>query len=157
MAKRQSKQQSRQHLQNDPCSVARALSEVGDCWSLLIIRQAMYGTRRYGEFQQQLGIAKNILSNRLARLVEADVLKKINIGEHGPRYEYRLTSKGQDLFPILVALRQWGDKWNRQDDGEAPVRMVDRRLGKPVQQIRVLDVENQPITVSDVMSVAKIS
>ena len=101
--------------QNDPCPVARALNDVGDWWSLLIVRQAMYGTRRYGDFQKQLGIAKNILCDRLTRLVDNDVLKKVDIGEHGQRFEYRLTEKGKDLFPVLVALRQWGDKWNREE------------------------------------------
>lgn len=136
---------------NDPCSVARALNDVGDWWSLLIVRQAMYGTRRYGDFQKQLGIAKNILCNRLTRLVNNEVLKKVDIGEHGQRFEYRLTEKGKDLFPVLVALRQWGDKWNRED-GDAPVHLVDRRLGKPVQRIHVFDEEGQPLTVSDVIS-----
>lgn len=137
--------------QNDPCSVARALNDVGDWWSLLIVRQAMYGTRRYGDFQKQLGIAKNILCDRLTRLVDNDVLKKVDIGEHGKRFEYRLTEKGKDLFPVLVALRQWGDKWNREE-GDVPIRLIDRRLEKPVQRIQVFDQEGQPLTVSDVLS-----
>lgn len=147
----QPKQAARQRLQDDPCSVARALSDVGDWWSLLIVRQAMYGTRRYVDFQQQLGIAKNILGDRLSRLVENDVFKKVDVGEHGQRFEYRLTPKGKDLFTVLVALRQWGDRWNRLD-GEAPLRMVDRRLGQPLQNIQVLDAEGQPVGVNDVLS-----
>lgn len=149
-----SKQASRQRLQDDPCSVARALSDVGDWWSLLIVRQAMYGTRRYVDFQQQLGIAKNILGDRLSRLVENEVLKKVDVGEHGQRFEYRLTPKGKDLFTVLVALRQWGDRWNRRDD-EAPLRMVDRRLGQPLQDIQVLDAEGQPVGINDVLSLPR--
>jgi DNA-binding HxlR family transcriptional regulator len=150
-AKPVAKPSAKAQRHNDPCSVARALNDVGDWWSLLIVRQAMYGTRRYGDFQKQLGIAKNILCDRLTRLVNNEVLKKVDIGEHGQRFEYRLTEKGKDLFPVLVALRQWGDKWNRED-GDAPVRLVDRRLGQPVQRIQVLDKEGQALTVSDVLS-----
>ena len=145
---------SRQRLQDDSCSVARAISDVGDWWSLLIVRQAMFGTRRYVDFQQQLGIAKNILGDRLARLVENEVLKKVDVGERGQRFEYRLTAKGKDLFPVLVALRQWGDRWNRRD-GEAPFKLVDRRLGQPVQDIQVLDAEGQPVGVNDVLSIQR--
>jgi len=148
------KTDSRQRLQDDPCSVARALSDVGDWWSLLIVRQAMYGTRRYVDFQQQLGIAKNILGDRLARLVDNEVLKKVDVGERGTRFEYRLTAKGKDLFPVLVALRQWGDRWNRRD-GEAPLQLVDRRLGQPVQEIHVLDADGQPVGVNDVLSMRR--
>ena len=114
----------------------------------------MYGTRRYVDFQQQLGIAKNILGDRLSRLVENEVLKKVDVGEHGQRFEYRLTPKGKDLFTVLVALRQWGDRWNRRDD-EAPLRMVDRRLGQPLQDIQVLDAEGQPVGINDVLSLPR--
>ena len=108
------RESSRQRLQDDPCSVARALSDVGDWWSLLIVRQAMYGTRRYSDFRDQLGIARNILVDRLAKLVDNGIFKKVDVGAHGQRYEYRLTDKGKDLFTVLVALRQWGDRWNRR-------------------------------------------
>ena len=146
-----SKPNSRQRLHDDPCSVARALSDVGDWWSLLIVRQAMYGTRRFVDFQQQLGIARNILCDRLARLVDNEVLKKVDVGEHGQRFEYRLTAKGKDLFTVLVALRQWGDRWNRQD-GENPLQLLDRRLGQPVQEVQVLDAEGVPVGVENVLS-----
>ena len=103
---------ARKRFDDSNCSVARALNEVGDWWSLLIVLHAMYGTRRFVDFQQQLGIAKNILCDRLAKLVDNEVLRKVDVGEHGSRFEYRLTEKGRDLFPVVVALRQWGDKWN---------------------------------------------
>ncbi len=151
---RPTKPDSRQRLQDDPCSVARALGDVGDWWSLLIVRQAMYGTRRYVDFQQQLGIARNILGDRLARLVDNEVLKKVDVGDRGQRFEYRLTAKGKDLFTVLVALRQWGDRWNRRDD-EAPLELLDRRLNQPVQEIRVLDAEGQPVGVNDVLSMRR--
>lgn len=145
------RESSRQRLHDDPCSVARALSDVGDWWSLLIVRQAMYGTRRYSDFRDQLGIARNILVDRLAKLVDNGIFKKVDVGAHGQRYEYRLTDKGKDLFTVLVALRQWGDRWNRRD-GDAPLQLVDRRLGQPLQTVQVLDADGNPVTVSDVIS-----
>ena len=136
--------------QDDPCSVARALEEVGDWWSLLIVRQAMFGSRRFSEFQQQLGIARNILVDRLSRLVNTEVLKKVDVGETGKRYEYRLTEKGRDLFPVLVALRQWGDRWNRCEDQPALV-LRDRRTGRPIPRVEVRDAEGRPVDLIDVI------
>lgn len=140
---------ARKRFDDSNCSVARALNQVGDWWSLLIVLHAMYGTRRFVDFQQELGIAKNILCDRLARLVENGVLKKVDVGEHGSRFEYRLTEKGRDLFPVVIALRQWGDKWNPAPD-EAPLDLRDRASGQPIQAIQVLNAEGEPITVRDV-------
>ena len=140
---------ARKRLDNDSCSVARALEEVGDWWSLLIVRQAMFGSRRYSEFQQQLGIARNILGDRLSRLVDTEVLKKVDVGESGKRYEYRLTDKGRDLFPVLVALRQWGDRWNPCPD-QAPLVLRDRRTGRPIPRVEVRDAEGQKVDLMNV-------
>ena len=140
---------ARKRFDDSNCSVARALNQVGDWWSLLIVLQAMYGTRRFVDFQQELGIAKNILCDRLARLVDNGVLKKVDVGEHGSRFEYRLTEKGRDLFPVVIALRQWGDKWNPAPD-EAPLDLRDRATGQPIQTIQVQNAEGKPITVRDV-------
>ncbi|MBD3657914.1 MULTISPECIES: winged helix-turn-helix transcriptional regulator [Marinobacter] len=140
---------ARKRFDDSSCSVARALNEVGDWWSLLIVLQAMYGTRRFVDFQQELGIARNILCDRLARLVDNEVLKKVDVGEHGSRFEYRLTDKGRDLFPVVIALRQWGDKWNPCPD-RAPLDLRDRASGRPVQQMQVTDADGKPLTVRDV-------
>ncbi|SOB77502.1 transcriptional regulator, HxlR family [Marinobacter sp. LV10R510-11A] len=140
---------ARKRFDDSNCSVARALNQVGDWWSLLIVLQAMYGTRRFVDFQQELGIAKNILCDRLARLVDNGVLKKVEVGEHGSRFEYRLTEKGRDLFPVVIALRQWGDKWNPAPD-DAPLDLRDRATGQPVQTIQVHNADGEPITVRDV-------
>jgi len=140
---------ARKRFDDSNCSVARALNEVGDWWSLLIVLHAMYGTRRFVDFQQQLGIAKNILCDRLARLVDNDVLRKVDVGEHGSRFEYRLTEKGRDLFPVVVALRQWGDKWNPAPDGQA-LDLRDRDTGQPVQPVTVRNAEGQPLSIRDV-------
>ncbi|MFO8141929.1 MAG: helix-turn-helix domain-containing protein [Marinobacter sp.] len=140
---------ARKRFDDSSCSVARALNEVGDWWSLLIVLHAMYGTRRFVDFQQQLGIAKNILCDRLARLVDNEVLRKEEVGAHGSRFEYRLTEKGRDLFPVVVALRQWGDKWNPAPDG-APLDLRDLDTGEPVQTVTVRNAEGQPLSIRDV-------
>jgi len=109
----------------------------------------MYGTRRFVDFQQQLGIAKNILCDRLAKLVDNEVLRKVDVGEHGSRFEYRLTEKGRDLFPVVVALRQWGDKWNPAPDGQ-PLDLRDRDSGRPIQPVTVQNTQGQPLSIRDV-------
>lgn len=141
---------ARKRFDDSSCSVARALNEVGDWWSLLIVLQAMYGTRRFVDFQQELGIARNILGDRLNRLVDNEVLRKVDVGEHGPRFEYRLTDKGRDLFPVVIALRQWGDRYN-PCPGEPPLDLRDRRTGKPIRQLEVLDADGNPVSVRDVI------
>lgn len=140
---------ARKRFDDSNCSVARALNEVGDWWSLLIVLQAMYGTRRFVDFQQELGIARNILCDRLGRLVDNQVLRKVEVGEHGSRQEYRLTDKGRDLFPVVIALRQWGDRWNPAPEG-APLNLRDRDSGRPIRPVEVQDADGRPLTVRDV-------
>ncbi|AKO53451.1 HxlR family transcriptional regulator [Marinobacter psychrophilus] len=140
---------AKKRFDDSNCSVARALNQVGDWWSLLVVLHAMYGTRRFVDFQQELGIAKNILCDRLARLVDNGVLKKVDVGEHGSRFEYRLTEKGRDLFPVVIALRQWGNKWNPGSD-DASLDLHDRTTGQPIQMVQVQNAEGEPITVRDV-------
>ena len=99
------------------CSIAQSLEVVGEWWTPLIIREVSLGRRRFEEIQEDLGIARNVLTDRLNKLVDHDVLFRQNIAQNGVRYEYRLTEKGHDLFPLLVALLQWGDKWMPSDKG----------------------------------------
>ncbi|HJR44888.1 MAG TPA: helix-turn-helix domain-containing protein [Actinomycetota bacterium] len=100
------------------CSIARALEVVGERWSLLILRDAFYGVRRFDDFQQDLGVARNILTDRLNKLVGHGVLEKTQYEERPPRYEYRLTEKGRDLLPVLLTMMSWGDRW--AGEGVAP-------------------------------------
>jgi DNA-binding HxlR family transcriptional regulator len=93
------------------CSVARALSVVGERWTLLILRDAFLGTRRFEQFQHNLGITRHRLSERLSKLVEQGVLVKVPYCDHPPRHEYRLTRKGLGLYPVLMSLARWGDDW----------------------------------------------
>lgn len=94
------------------CSIANALEVVGDRWNLLILRDAFLGARRFDDFRKDLGIARNILSDRLGRLTDAGILETRRYQDHPPRDEYRLTPKGNDLFDILLALWRWGDEWD---------------------------------------------
>jgi DNA-binding HxlR family transcriptional regulator len=128
------------------CSLARTLEIVGDWWTLLIIRDAFLGVRRFGDFQKSLGIAKNILATRLERLCEADILER---GGSEMRPLYRLTDKGLGLVPAMVALMQWGDKW--ASDGKPPVIVTDQqgRALAPVKlQSRGGDVDVQAVRFS---------
>jgi DNA-binding HxlR family transcriptional regulator len=111
------------------CSIARALEIVGERWTLLIIRDAFLGRRRFEEFQESLGIARNVLTDRLNRLVEEGILERVRYSERPERFEYRLTPKGRDLQIALAGLRQWGDKYL----SEKPPRVVRRKADrKPV-------------------------
>jgi DNA-binding HxlR family transcriptional regulator len=97
------------------CSVAQCLEIVGEWWSLLIVRDAFLGVRRFDDFQVRLGISRNILTQRLTRLTSYGILSRELYREHPPRYEYRLTDKGRDLWHVLTAMRQWGDRWAAPD------------------------------------------
>src|SRR6185369_13899736 len=110
----------------DKCPVARSVEAVGDWWSLLIVRDAFDGSRRFGEFQRSLGVAKNILTARLRTLVAGGVLESVPASDGSAYREYVLTPKGKALFPVIVALRQWGEEYFFAP-GEAHSRLVDRR------------------------------
>ena len=132
------------------CSLAKTLDIVGERWTLLILRDAFFGVKRFVHFERNLGIAKNILCDRLAKLVDNEVLRKVDVGEHGSRFEYRLTEKGRDLFPVVVALRQWGDKWNPAPDGQ-PLDLRDRESGQPIQAVTVQNAKGEPLSIRDVL------
>ncbi|MCH8815275.1 MAG: helix-turn-helix transcriptional regulator [Chloroflexi bacterium] len=135
------------------CSVAQALEVLGDWWTLLIVRDAFFGARRFADFEASLGIAKNTLSDRLKHLVDKGVMEKIDAGQTGPRFEYRLTEKGRDLHIVLTALRQWSDKWV-YGPGNEPLLVKDKRTGDPVSELRVTDSDGNPLSLRDMFSVA---
>lgn len=107
------------------CSIARSLETIGEWWTPLIVREVFFGRRRFDEIQGDLGISRNILTDRLSTLVEDGVLERRNIAQTGTRWEYHLTEKGRDLFPVLVALMQWGDRWAADEKGP-PVLFAHR-------------------------------
>lgn len=135
---------SRRRFDREPCSIAQALEILGDWWTLLIIRDAFLGVRRFVDFQTRLGISKNILARRLSHLVARGVLATVDAGVHGPRYEYELTARGKDLFTVITALRQWGDRWVF-GPGHEPLVVVDRRTGRPLPRVRVVGEDGQPV------------
>lgn len=109
------------------CSVAQCLEVVGEWWSMLVVREAFLGVTRFEDFQRRLGISRNILQNRLTTLVDAGVLVKVLYSEHPPRHDYRLTEKGRDLWPVLTAMRQWGDRYSAPSG--PPVGIVHKACG----------------------------
>ncbi|MET8545972.1 helix-turn-helix domain-containing protein [Kitasatospora sp. NPDC004799] len=115
--------QERRRIDPANCSMGRALSVVGERWSLLIVREALDGASRFGEFRARLGIASNLLSTRLDGLVGAGVLRRVAYQEPGDRqrFEYRLTAKGRDLRPTVIALLAWGDKYLADEEGPSVV------------------------------------
>jgi DNA-binding HxlR family transcriptional regulator len=113
-----------------PCSVARALAVVGDRWTLLILRDCFLGARRFDEFQASLGLSSHLLSTRLAKLVEEQILERRLYSERPERHEYRLTAKGRDLYPVIGSLLRWGDRWMAGPEGP-PFDLVHESCGHP--------------------------
>jgi DNA-binding HxlR family transcriptional regulator len=132
------------------CSIARALEIVGERWTLLIVRDAFLGLRRFDEFQASLGVARNVLTDRLNRLVEEGILERVRYSERPERYEYRLTRKGRDLQIALEGLRQWGDKYVSDKPPRITRRKSDKRpvvaalVPKGAKVLRADEIESVP-------------
>ncbi|HWD11328.1 MAG TPA: helix-turn-helix domain-containing protein [Solirubrobacteraceae bacterium] len=139
--------------ENQTCSVAATLDVVGERWSLLIVRNVMLGLRRFEEMQQNLGIARNVLQSRLSGLVEQGVLERRAYRERPARYEYRLTDKGLDLWPTIVALMQWGDRHAAAPAGP-PVVLEHRDCGGSVDEHRICARCGERLKVRDVRAFA---
>ena len=114
----------RKSFEDMACSIAQCLEVVGEWWSMLLIRDAFLGVRRFDEFQERLGISRNVLTQRLTKLVEEGVLQKQPYQQNPLRYEYLLTDKGRDLWPVITSMRQWGDRYAAPDG--PPVRVFHR-------------------------------
>lgn len=139
----------RKNLEQDSCPIARSLSTIGEWWSLLILRDVFLGKRRFTELEKSLGLAKNVLSSRLQKLVSEGVLEIVPASDGSAYQEYSLTEKGKGIFPILVAIRQWGEKFLFQDDpiGQA---LVEKKSGKKVKTIQVQSQEGKNLRPEDV-------
>lgn len=134
------------------CSVAKALEVIGERWSLLIVRAVMHGNRRFGEMQESLGIARNVLSARLQRLVDEEILERRAYQESPPRYEYFLTEKGLDLWPALIALLNWGDRYSPSPEG--PRRLiVHKECGGTVSERGICESCGKLLTARDAKQV----
>ncbi len=133
----------------EQCALPSALEAMGERWSFLILRGALSGIRHFEEFQSSLSIARNILANRLSRLVENGIMVRQPMQCDRRKVEYRLTEKGQELAPVMIALRQWGEKW-----GCAPLScqvLADRRDGQPIRKIVVQAHDGRPLELSDLV------
>jgi len=131
------------------CSVAQSLEVVGEWWSMLIVRDAFLGVTRFEHFQRRLGISRNILRDRLNALVEHEVLVRAPYSQRPPRYDYRLTDKGRDLWPVLTALRQWGDRWAAPEG--PPVVMVHADCGEVANAVMVCEHCGESLTYRNVL------
>ncbi len=119
------------------CSIASALDVVGEPWTLLIVRDAFYGVRRFDDFQENLGIARNMLTARLKKLVEAGIFRKSAYRQRPLRHEYRLTEKGAALFTVIVGLKQWGDRFGTAARDGKPMDLVDRADSRPLDPVLI--------------------
>jgi DNA-binding HxlR family transcriptional regulator len=133
------------------CSIARTVDVIGDGWTALILRDCFLGVRRFDEFQRELGIGRNILTDRLGRLVEADLLAKVAYSEHPPRHEYRLTDKGRELYPVLATMAAWGDRWLAGPEGPPSV-LHHRTCNRDMHAEVVCSACGDPIDVRDVLA-----
>jgi DNA-binding HxlR family transcriptional regulator len=133
------------------CSVAQCLEVIGEWWSMLIIRDAFLGVTRFDQFQERLGISRNVLNQRLAHLVEAGVLVKVPYLDHPPRYDYRLTEKGRDLWPVLTTMRQWGDKYAAPEG--PPLEVIHKECGHPLDAVMTCSACGQRVAARDARAV----
>jgi DNA-binding HxlR family transcriptional regulator len=135
--------------QDSVCPIARSMDVVGEWWSLLIVRDAMLGVRRFSEFERRLGMAKNILTTRLKRLVEAGVLRVVPASDGSAYREYELTEKGEALLPAMVALRQWGERFMFGSGDEHSV-LLDAKEHKPLAEMVVRSADGRELGLGDV-------
>jgi DNA-binding HxlR family transcriptional regulator len=129
-----------------PCTIARSADVLGDHWNLLLIRQACLGTRRFDDFQAALGIGRNILTRRLNRLVDEALLTRIAYQRKPLRYEYRLTDKGREVYPILAAMAAWGERWLTGPEG-TPLVLHHTTCDHDMHAVVVCDNCEQPLDV----------
>jgi DNA-binding HxlR family transcriptional regulator len=139
----------RTSMGDDICPVARSLDEIGDWWTILIVRDAFHGKKRFSEFQQSLGLAKNILSARLRKLIAHGIVEKRMAYDASARGEYHLTEKGRQLVLVLSAIRQWGED-HLFTEGERLMVARDR-MSRPIARLRLMDQDGRPLTANDMI------
>jgi len=135
-------------LQQENCSIARTVAVLGERWTLVILREAFNRRRRFEDIQRDLGIARNILADRLQRLVAEGILERRAYQQRPERFEYRLTDKGRDLYPVLIALMQWGDRYTAGEAGP-PVELIHEPCGEHTHPRLVCDHCGEPIDPRD--------
>lgn len=127
------------------CSIARSVDILGDWWTPMVIRSAFLGARRFEQFTDALGIPRNVLTERLNRLVGEGIMVKVEYQDRPVRHEYRLTEKGVGLYPVMVSLLEWGNRWLDWDGEAPPVDLVDRTTGEVVEPVLVDRRTGEPL------------
>lgn len=138
-----------QDLDQQPCSLARSLAVVGDRWTLMVLRDCFLGIRRFDDFEKRLGITRHVLTDRLKKLVEHGVLGKVPYQQRPLREEYRLTEKGMELHPVIMALVSWGDR-HMADERGAPVQHVHKGCGQVMSPVTVCSECGAPVSARDI-------
>lgn len=133
------------------CSVARTLSVIGDRWTLLIVRDSFLGLRRFEDFQHDLRLTRHRLAARLRKLVEEGILERVQYHYRPRRFEYRLTEKGIDLYPVVVALLRWGDRWMADSDGP-PIELLHRNCGRHVMPVLTCPACNEEVNARTMLA-----
>lgn len=142
---------SKVRFSDHECPLARALDEIGDWWTLLVIREVMYGNSRFEAFRSQLGISRAVLSDRLSRLVQAGILERKTYADDKRAADYSLTEKGRDLWPVIVAMLHWSKQHVVDSD---VVSGVSRISGKPIDRICAVDTQGEIIETADTQLMA---
>ena len=137
-------------IDQQTCSVARTLAVIGDRWSMLIIRDTFLGTRRFEDFCRQLGISRPALTDRLRKLEQQGVMEKQPYQDRPPRFEYRLTEKGLDLYPIIMTMARWGDRW-RDDGNGPPLEYKHLSCGHKTQAVMCCSECEKPLKAREVL------
>ncbi len=138
----------RADLANTSCPVSRVIERVGDPWVLMILREAFLGTRRFDDFQVQTGVSPHLLSQRLKQLCEDEILQRRAYNAHPPRYEYLLTDKGRDLWPVIIALRNWGQTWL----GGETITLTHKGCGAQIDPVMTCPDCGAPLSARDVQA-----
>jgi len=134
------------------CPIARVTELIGEGWTLMVLREAFLGTRHFNEFERELGIARNILADRLKKLVEAGLMERTASTTDRRAVEYRLSRSGKALFPVLIGLTQWASEY--LCEGEAAIRFVERQTGRDIAPLSVLSADGHPLKLADIAMVA---
>lgn len=135
-------------LSNRDCPLARASGVIGDPWVLMIVRDAMEGVSTFSEFRRRSGAAPSVLTSRLERLVEAGVMERVATAPGVERHRYELTAKGRDLLPTVLALMQWGERW--EFERPSGVEVLDAKTGEPIAAIRVNRPNGESLALADI-------
>jgi len=139
---------TRKNVDSLNCSLANTLNLIGEWWTILILREAIYGNRRFEDFQQQLGIARNILTDRLKKLCDSGILERVPVKEGSKRHEYKITPMGRDLYPALITLTQWGDRWLCPSEG-VPIKFIEQETGEEIADVGIYSKQGQKLHQRD--------